>query len=133
MEYKVPAYTGIMLHIEIQESKEDMANKGFTDHYAKHTAHVLRLSQRCCMVRAISAFTSVKTPCAMLEHGMYYTGLLKTAHQGFPKSYLNTLVKNIVGQPSLLKQQLQLEGRNARYMDMPGMNQEQQMYLRSVS
>ena len=85
-----------MLHIEIQESKEDMANKDFTDRYAKHTALVLRFTKmlhgKGHIVYGDSAFTSVETACAMLEHGMYYTGLLKTAHRGFFKSYLNTLV-----------------------------------------
>ena len=85
-----------MLHIEIQESKEDMANKDFTDRYAKHTALVLRFTKmlhgKGNIVYGDSAFTSVETACAMLEHGMYYTGLLKTAHRGFFKSYLNTLV-----------------------------------------
>ena len=85
-----------MLHIEIQESKEDMANKDFTDRYAKHTALVLRLTKmlhgKGHIFYGDSAFTSVETACAMLEHGMYYTGLLKTAHRGFLKSYLNTLV-----------------------------------------
>ena len=47
VEYKVlaDAFTGIMLHIEIQESKEDMANKDFTDRFSKHTALVLRLTK----------------------------------------------------------------------------------------
>ena len=83
-----------MLHIEIQESKEDMANKDCTDRYAKHTALVLRLTKmlhgKGHIVYGDSVFTSVETACAMLEHGTYYTGLLTTAHRGFPKSYLNT-------------------------------------------
>eukprot|EP00731_Ephydatia_muelleri_P024414 Em0016g685a len=47
VEYKVlaDAFTGFMLHIEIQESKEDMANKDFTDRFSKHTALVLRLTK----------------------------------------------------------------------------------------
>ena len=97
VEYKVlaDAFTGITLHIEIQESKEDMANKDFTDLFSKHTALVLRLTKmlhgKGHIVYGDSAFKSVETACAMLEHGTYYTGLLKTAHRGFPKRYLNTL------------------------------------------
>ena len=34
-----------LLHIEIQESKEDMADKDFTDRFSKHTALVLRLTK----------------------------------------------------------------------------------------
>ena len=89
MEYKVlaDAFTGIMLHIEIQESKEDMANKDFTDRFSKHTALVLRLTKmlhgKGHIVYGDSAYTSFETACAMLEHGTYYTGLLKTAHRGF--------------------------------------------------
>lgn len=36
---------GIVLNLEIQESKEDMATKEFTYRYAKHTALVLRLTK----------------------------------------------------------------------------------------
>ena len=72
-EYKVlaDAFTGIMLHIEIQESKEDMANKDFTDRFSKHTALVLRLTKmlhgKGHIVYGDSAFTSVETACAMLN------------------------------------------------------------------
>ena len=69
--------------MEIQESKEDMANKDFADRYAKHTTLVLRFTKmlhgKGHIVHGDSAFTSVETACAMLEHGTYYTGLLKTA------------------------------------------------------
>ena len=47
VEYKVlaDALTGIVLNLEIQESKEDMATKEFMDKYVKNTALVLRLTK----------------------------------------------------------------------------------------
>ena len=38
-----------------------------------------------------SYFTSIQTVKALLEHGTYYLGMLKTASAGFPKKYLQSL------------------------------------------
>ena len=80
VEYKVlpDALTGIVLNLEIQESKEDMA----TENLRINTPNTLLLSldlQNHYMVGAIMSMVILpshqsETPTAMLEHGIYYTG-----------------------------------------------------------
>ena len=142
VEYKVRSdeNTGIKLHIKIQES-EDMtnkANKDVTDRYAKHTALVQMLTnmlhgkghivyggiQHLHLLKLCRNMACTTLACKKL-HIEAFSRLTSILWHG--------LAKNIVG-GSLLKQ-LQLEGGNTGYtcMDMPGMNQEKQMYLGSVS
>lgn len=84
-----------MLSLEVQEGKNLMQNLPFTERYAKHTALVLRLAQNYLnkghIVYGDSAFSSVSTATALLEHNTFYTGLVKQCSKGFPKQYLNTL------------------------------------------
>ena len=72
----------------------------------------------------------------MLEHGTYYTGLLKTASRCFPKKYINThllgLEKSYEEIQRQFKQRKLLEIIRTRYMDMPGMSQVQQKILLST-
>ena len=42
-------------------------------------------------VVADSAFASWKTATAMLDHGLYFKGMVKTATIGFPSKYLNEI------------------------------------------
>ncbi|EKX33341.1 hypothetical protein GUITHDRAFT_49051, partial [Guillardia theta CCMP2712] len=83
---------GIMLSLEVQEGKNLMQNLPFTERYAKHTALVLRLAQNYLnkghIVYGDSAFSSVSTATALLEHNTFYTGLVKQCFKGFPKQYL---------------------------------------------
>ena len=39
------------------------------------------------VIHGDSAFASVACCTALLEHGLYFSGLLKTAHKKFPKKY----------------------------------------------
>ena len=85
------AQTGIMLFLEIQEGKEAMAGKRYCDRYPKSVAPTLRMME--CLhgcghiVHGDSAFASVATCTALLEHSTYFSGLLKTAHKEFPRKF----------------------------------------------
>ena len=73
-----------------------MQLKKWCDQYPKHVALVLRLTEMLhgkghIVYGGDSYFTSVK---ALLEHGTYYLGMLKTASAGFPKKYLQSLAWN---------------------------------------
>eukprot|EP00731_Ephydatia_muelleri_P003724 Em0001g3724a len=79
-----------------QEGQDRMQLKKWCDQYPKHVALVLRLSEMLhgkghIVYGEDSYFTSVK---ALLEHGTYYLGMLKTASAGFPKKYLQSLAWN---------------------------------------
>eukprot|EP00960_Hanusia_phi_P064213 765731-Hanusia_phi.AAC.1 len=96
-EYKTLAECtyGIMLHLELpQEGKEAMADSGFTRLYPKHTAIVLRVVKdyldKGHVVYGDSAFASLETVRALLQHNTYFTGLLKNCHSGFPTKYLSS-------------------------------------------
>ena len=39
------------------------------------------------VIHGDSAFASIACCTALLEHGLYFSGLLKTAHKEFPKKY----------------------------------------------
>eukprot|EP00731_Ephydatia_muelleri_P006678 Em0003g926a len=93
IEYKnlADAETGIILHLEIQEAADIMAKKAYCDRYPKSVALVLRLTEMLHgsgrVIHGDSAFASVACCTALLEHGLYFSGLLKTAHKEFPKKY----------------------------------------------
>jgi len=88
--------TGIMLQMEVMAPKEEMRKRLYTAQYGAGTSLLLRLcdpykgSGR--LLVTDSAFASVKSACALKTHlGMYFHGLVKTAHRMFPKKYLNTV------------------------------------------
>ena len=93
VEYKnvADAQTGIMLFLEIQEGKEAMAGKRYCDRYPKSVALTLRMIEflhgRGHVIHGDSAFASVATCTALLEHSTYFSGLLKTAHKEFPRKF----------------------------------------------
>ncbi|EKX38610.1 hypothetical protein GUITHDRAFT_43362, partial [Guillardia theta CCMP2712] len=84
---------GIMLHLELQEGKEEMGTRQYNSQYPKHTALVLRIMQNYLgkghILYGDSAFASLSTAVALLERNTFFTGLVKTAYSGFPKAYLN--------------------------------------------
>ena len=59
-----------------------MAKKAYCDMYPKSVALVLRLTEMLhgsgCAIHGDSAFASVACCTALLEHGLYFSGLLKT-------------------------------------------------------
>ena len=86
--------TGIMLFLEICESKEDMSCKKFTGpHVNKSTATTLRLTEQWFgswrIIVGDSWFASVATAIALYEHCLYFIGLVKTGYREFPKKYLS--------------------------------------------
>ena len=92
MEIKNIACTqsGIMMGIEIVGPKEEMRMRRHTPAYGPGTALLLRLSEPWRgsgrLVVADSAFASVKAAVALKKiNGLYFHGLVKTAHVRFPK------------------------------------------------
>ena len=85
---------GIMMAMEIMARKAEMKTRAFVAEYGSGTALLLRLSQAWKgsgrLVVADSAFASVKSAVALkCKNGLYFHGLVKTAHRKFPKKWLN--------------------------------------------
>ena len=84
--------TGVMLRLEIQEKKSDMADKDWSALPAG-TAWLLRLcepyfgSHR--IVRADSAFTSTTAAVLLGKRGLFLQGIVKGATKEFPAKYLD--------------------------------------------
>ena len=88
--------SGIMCSMEIMAPKSEMRQREFTNRYGAGTALLLRLCESLRgsgrVIVADSAFASVKSACALKTHlGLYFHGLVKTAHRMFPKKYLQTV------------------------------------------
>ena len=85
-----------MLFLEIQDGKEAMAGKKYCDKYRQSVALTLRLTEYLHghgdVVHGESAFSSVATCTALLEHSTYFSGLLKTAHKEFPRKFCQEMV-----------------------------------------
>jgi hypothetical protein len=90
--------SGILLKLEIMEGKDRNRRKEFEDNYKSHTAITLRLSKGYFgsgrTIIGDSAFSSVDTCQALLDHGLHFIGLVKTASGRFPKAYFNTWASN---------------------------------------
>ena len=89
-----------MLFIEIQVGKEAMENKKYCNIYPKSVALILRLTEflhgHGHVVHGDSAFASVATCTALLEHSTYFSGFLKTAHKEFPKMFCQAHRQNVM-------------------------------------
>ena len=88
--------TGIMLFLEICESKEDMSCKKFTGpHVNMSTATTLRLTEQwfgCWrIIVGNSWFASITTAIALYEHCLYFIGLVKTGYRESTKKYLSCM------------------------------------------
>lgn len=88
--------SGIMMAMEVVAPKKEMAQREYHSTYGSGTSLLLRLAKPWKgsgrLVVADSAFASVKTAVALKNHlGLYFHGLVKTAHRKFPKKYLNEL------------------------------------------
>ena len=86
----------VTLSLEIQEGKLAMSGKEFSNKYSTSgAAAVLRLTKPWFntgrLVVGDSAFASVETAIACRDHGLHFTGLVKTAHKKFPKNVLSQL------------------------------------------
>lgn len=84
--------SGILIHVEIQEGAL-AGPKEFEDEYQKHAAMTIRLckdlrgSGR--VISGDAYFTSLQTCRALMENDLYYLGVLKGCHSGYPKQYFN--------------------------------------------
>ena len=82
------AHTGIILHQEIQEGKDDMKSKEFCDRFKATVAMSLRLSAPWFgtgrVVMLDSWFASIPTCLELAKRGLYFIGPIKTSHKGIP-------------------------------------------------
>ena len=78
------------------EGKERQANKSLQAELGEGTAIVLRLCEAyfgtARIVHADIAFSSVKTTLELLSRGLYFVGIVKTAHKEYPKAHMNAWV-----------------------------------------
>ena len=89
--------SGFMVSMEVMAPKEEMKHREYVGrYYGAGTALLLCLAANYRgsgrIVVADSAFASVKSACALKTHlGLYFHGLVKTAHRMFPRKYLQTV------------------------------------------
>lgn len=80
--------TNIMIGLELNEGKNDMSNKKWQRQFDAGTATTLRLTEPWHgsgrIVVGGSWFSSVKTAVELSKCGLFYIGMLKTAHWNFP-------------------------------------------------
>ena len=80
--------SGIMVNLEINEGKEAMKEKRWQRELGAGTATTLRLSEPWHgsgrIVCGDSWFASVKTAIELRRKGLFFTGIVKTAHRMFP-------------------------------------------------
>ena len=86
------ATTGVIIHYEMYEGKDLMAQKEFVDIVGKNPAKAMRCvkpwfgSARCVILD--SGFASVACALALRDKGMHMIGNVKTGHKHFPKGWL---------------------------------------------
>ena len=84
--------TGILIYLEIQEGAERMQNKTYSRQYGASTAVTLRLTSNWFETKrtiiADSWFSSVKTLIQLRNRGLFFMGLVKTAHKQYPMKFL---------------------------------------------
>ena len=88
--------SGIMMAIELVACKDEMHTREYHAQYGSGTSLLLRLCKNWKgtgrVIVADSAFASVKSAIALRkEVGLYFLGLVKTAHRHFPKKYLQKI------------------------------------------
>ena len=85
--------SGIMMALEIVANKMEMRAREYSGVYGADTSLLLRLTKFLRgsgrIIVADSAFASVKSAVALKsQNGLYFLGMVKTAHKKFPKKYL---------------------------------------------
>jgi hypothetical protein len=89
--------TGILTKLELMEGQERNRLKPYAAQFGEGTGIVLRLPEQYTgtgrIIHADSAFSSVKTLLALKQKGLYFMGLVKTAHREYPKAYFEKWVK----------------------------------------
>lgn len=90
--------SGIMMRLEFLEGKLHQSLKEYVQNYGLSAAMVLRLTQPWFgtnrTVVGDSAFSSMRTVEAALEHGLHFIGIIKTGYKRFPKQYLLNWTRN---------------------------------------
>lgn len=85
----------VMMQLELQETKQQMAQKKFLDVAKASTASVLRLVEPWFntgrTIYGDSAFGSVATAVHLRQRGLHFFGMVKTAHREFPKAHFTSL------------------------------------------
>jgi hypothetical protein len=84
------------------ESKDAMDQKK----YAKDMSHGAAITLRLCEIAGItgsrrtlygdSFFASLDTSLQLSAHGLYFSGIIKTAHAGYPKMFLKDWCRDIL-------------------------------------
>eukprot|EP00731_Ephydatia_muelleri_P012969 Em0007g279a len=86
--------TGIILKLDMMEGGEANRRKDFSQEYGEGTAVTLRLTKEYYgtgrVVHADSAFSSMKTLLALRERGLFFMGMIKTAHKEYPLAFLKS-------------------------------------------
>ena len=84
--------TEILIAVEIQEGKEQMAAKEFTRELGPGTALTLRLCKHYFgsgrTVIGDSAFSFLKTLMELRKTNLFHMGIVKTATKGYPLKYM---------------------------------------------
>ena len=87
--------SGILMALEIMAGKLEMQEREYVREYGGGTSLLLRLSANWHgtgrLIVADSAFASVKSAVALKSRGLYFMGLVKTAHRKFPKKWAQTV------------------------------------------
>ena len=77
--------------LEIMAGKLEMQEREYVREYGAVTSLLLRLSANWHgtgrLIVTDSAFASVKSVVALKSRGLYFMGLVKTAHRKFPKKW----------------------------------------------
>jgi hypothetical protein len=108
--------SGLLIFIEIQESSLDMMSKPYRREHQATTASTLRLtgnwhgSGR--LVAGDSWFASYATAKALLDHGLEFQGIIKTAHAKYPMRVLRGAFNNdsLRGAAEYVKTQVTVQG-----------------------
>ena len=84
--------SGIILQLELMEGSEAQSKKPGHAEYGEGTSQLLRLCApwrgTARTIIADSAFSSVKSLLALLDQGLYFMGMVKTATKEYPKKQL---------------------------------------------
>jgi hypothetical protein len=86
--------SGILLALEMSEGKLVMKQKQHGNQMSHGAAITLRLCELCGIVGSRrfvygdSFFSSIDTALQLKANGLFYSGIVKTAHAGYPKMFL---------------------------------------------
>lgn len=87
------SHSSILIALEMTEAKSAMDQKKHASTMSHGAAITLRLCEICGItgsrrvVYGDSFFSSLDTALQLSAHGLHFSGIVKTAHAGFPKSF----------------------------------------------